>query len=150
VKNDKDSGNISKDGITGLKSKSYFIISLENSIAKLALPNPSTNTGVVAVYLGNAPQDDLVTIATMVDSQADYATHYKNADDDIVAGVYESSEVPLSELSKNLQAAISERFPKMRFGVANISFQKDSEAEKALEEVARNSYDSMLLQKPAP
>lgn len=147
--NDKDSGNISKDGSTGLKSKAYFLISLENSIAKLALPNPSPDAGIVVIYLANAPKEDLVTIATMVDRQADYATHYKDKDADIVAGIYERSEAPISALSGNLQTIISEQFPKLRFGIAHTSIQKDSEAEKVLEQVARNSYDSMLLQKPA-
>jgi hypothetical protein len=146
----EESGNISKDGLTGLKSKAYFLISLENSVAQLALPNPSSNTGVVAVYLGNAPKEDLVTIATMVDHQADYATHYKNRNEDIVAGVYTSSEDPLLAIEANLQKVILEQFPTLRFGIAHISLQKDSESELVLDEVARNAYESMILQRPAP
>lgn len=147
--NDKDSGNISKDGSTGLKSKAYFLISLENSIAKLALPNPSPDAGIVAIYLANAPQDNLVDIAKLVDCRADYATHYKDKNADIVAGIYEGSEAPISAISMDLQTTISELFPKLKFGIAHTSIQKDGEAEKALEKVARNSYDAMTLQRPA-
>jgi hypothetical protein len=149
VNTDKDSANISKDGLTGLKSKAYFLISLENSVAQLALPNPAPNAGVLAVYLSNAPQEDLVTIATMVDCQADYATHYKNGDEDIVAGVYTSSVPLLPAADEDLRKVILERFPKLRFGIAHISLQKDTDAEQALDEVARNAYDAMILQKPA-
>lgn len=147
---DKDSKNISRDDLTGLKSRAYFLLSLENSIAKLSLPNPSKNNGVVAVYLGNAPEEDLVTIATMVDRQTDYATHYKKGPQDVVAGVYEGSEVPLNDLLVNLQAKIAERFPKLMFGVAHSELKSESEAEKLLDMATQAAYDSMLLQRPAP
>lgn len=150
MQSEKDSGNISKDGMTGLKSKAYFLVSLENSIAKLALPNPSPNAGIVAVYLGNAPKDDLMIIATLLDRQTDYATHYKDKNADVIAGVYERSKDSLSELSANLYAIISERFPKLGCAIAHASLQKDSNAEIVLDEVAKNAYDSMLLQRPAP
>ena len=146
---DKDSGNISKDGLTGLKSKAYFLVSLENSIAKLALPNPSQNTGVVSVYLGNALEDDLQAIATLVDMQADYATHYKSGMQDVIAGVYEGSEAPLSAIEANLQSVLSGKFPKLKFGVAHVPVDKEGNAEQVLDQVARNAYDAMILQKPA-
>jgi hypothetical protein len=148
VNADKDTGNISKDGLTGLKSKAYFLISLGNSIDQLALPNASPNTGLVTIYIGNAVEADLVSIATMVDKQADHATHYKNGKEDVIAGLYGESESQLVKAKESLQLRIAERFPNLRFGVVAKALAKDTDAEQALDEVARNAYDAML-QKPA-
>ncbi|MEM3153950.1 MAG: hypothetical protein QW165_00060 [Candidatus Woesearchaeota archaeon] len=143
---DKDTGNISKDGMTGLNSKAYFLVSLEQSINELSLPNAAQNTGLVAVFLRNVPQETVVSVAELVDKQTDYATHYKLGNDDVIAGVYVSAK---TDVSQTLHAQLTARFPKARLGIACKTISADNDAEKVLDSVAQDAYDAMLLQ-PAP
>lgn len=143
-----DSRNISKDGLTGLKSKAYFLISLQQIISEFELDQRSPHNSVVAVYIRGAQTASLVDVARAVDADADYATHYRAGSDDVMAGVY--TGVPASEIENKLRAEISAKNPRLSFGIAHKEFSSENDADKVLEEVARNAYDSMILPKPAP
>jgi len=144
--------NISRDAITGLKSKAYFLISLEQTLRELDLPVPEgaapKDCGIIAVYIPAAVPEALSGVARIVNDEADYATHYKAKDDDMVAGIF-SQTAPLGQKTEELRAKIRHAGVQ-RFGVAYLMLKTDTLSEQALDRVAQDAYDDMVTHPPAP
>lgn len=140
---DKDTTDISKDGITGLKSRAYFLLKLEQIIEELKLPNATTEAGVVAIYLDKASEDQLREAAKYMDQEADYATRYKAGECDIVAGAF--TDTKAEEKAQLMQQMLKEKLPSMRFGTSGRKLTADSIPDQELDKTAQSAYDTMIL-----
>ena len=139
--------NISKDAETGLQSKAYFLINLEHTIAELQIPERFY--GLLAISIQNPSKEQLMQFAKWVREQADYATHYATAQSSVIAGVFVLPGI-LEYQASRLQEEWQKSNPSLRFGITNLELTKDSKPEPVLEQVAKQAYENMLKNQPAP
>lgn len=151
MKEGKDSGNISKDGVTGLNSKSYFLVNLEQTIGELQLPDVKGKYGLIAVYMRRAPEHQVKSIAGIIDSDADYATHYRPAhDDDLVVGAFKELDSVEGKV-QNLKTLIRTTCPTLHCGIAALVISAQDDQNITLARAQKDAYDAMLIEpQPAP